>query len=133
MAYPEKRRRKMSNGNLTFGEFIIQKRKERDIPARQLAMALNISAVYMCDIEKGRKAAVSNDFLKELIRILRLDEKDAARMYDLAAIARNTVSADLPEYIMENELVRTALRSAKENNIPDEKWERFINEIILKE
>ena len=122
----------MNNNDLTFGEFIIQKRKERDIPARQLAMALNISAVYMCDIEKGRKAAVSNEFLKELIQILRLDEKDTARMYDLAAIARNTVSADLPEYIMENELVRTALRTAKDNNVPDEKWERFINEIILK-
>ncbi len=123
----------MNNTDLTFGEFIIQKRKERDIPARQLAMALNISAVYMCDIEKGRKAAVSNEFLAELIRILRLDEKDTARMYDLAAIARNTVSADLPEYIMENELVRTALRTAKDNDIPDEKWERFINEIIKKE
>jgi hypothetical protein len=42
-------------------------------------------------------------------------------------------AADLPKYIMENELVRTALRTAKENNIPDEKWKRFINEIILKE
>ncbi len=123
----------MNNNDLTFGEFIIQKRKERDIPARQLAMALNISAVYMCDIEKGRKAAVSNEFLAELIQVLRLDEKDAALMYDLAALARNTVSADLPQYIMENELVRTALRTAKDNKIPDEKWEQFISEIVIKE
>jgi transcriptional regulator with XRE-family HTH domain len=121
------------NNDLTFGEFIIKKRKERDMPARQLAMALNISAVYMCDIEIGRKAAVSNELLTELIRILRLDEKDTARMYDLAAIARNTISADLPQYIMENELVRTALRTAKENNVPDEKWEKFIREITVKE
>ena len=121
------------DNNLSFGEFIIEKRKEKEISARQLAIKLNISPVYMCDIEKGRKSAVSNKFLDNLCRILNLSESDTEKMYDLAAIARNTVSADLPQYIMENELVRTALRTAKKNQTPDEKWERFINEIIQKE
>ena len=40
------------DNKFTFGSFLIQKRMERDISARQLAISLDISAVYMCDIEK---------------------------------------------------------------------------------
>lgn len=123
----------MGSQSSSFGEFIISHRKYRGMSARELAIALKISPVYMCDIEKGRKSAVSDEFLENLIRILELDEAQTERMYDLAAIARNTVSADLPKYIMENELVRTALRTAKKNKTPDEKWEKFISECIRKE
>jgi len=123
----------MNNENLTFGEFIILKRKEKDISARQLAISIQISPVYMCDIEKDRKFALSDELLEKIRRTLLLSEDDSELMYDLAAKARKTVSADLPEYIMENEIVRTALRTAKKNNIPDEKWEKFIKEIIKKE
>jgi transcriptional regulator with XRE-family HTH domain len=123
----------VDNKTLTFGDFIIEKRKEKEISARQLAGKIGISPVYMCDIEKGRKAAITSEVMDALIRTLNLSESETERMYDLAAIARNTVSADLPQYIMENELVRTALRTAKKNQVPDEKWEKFISEVIRKE
>ena len=42
----------------TLGEFIIQKRKEKELSARQLALAVDITPEYMCEIEKGRKTAV---------------------------------------------------------------------------
>ncbi len=117
---------------ITFGDFIVAKRKEIDLSARQLAMKLDISPVYMCDIEKGRKNAFSDELLEKMRSILCTSEKDSDMFYDLAAIARNTVSSDLPEYIMENELVRTALRKAKKNQISDEKWEKFIEEMVRK-
>ena len=123
----------MTHTEPSFGEFIIEKRKEKDLSARQLAIALKISPVYMCDIEKGRRTSYSDEFLEKLKQILSLSETDAERMYDLAAIARRTVSADLPEYIMENELVRTALRTAKKHQAPDEKWGKFIREILREE
>ncbi len=123
----------MGDTNLSFGTFIIQKRREREMSARQLAQAAGITPPYMCEIENGRKSAVSDEIMDRIIGALRLSEEETETFYDLAAIARNTVSADLPEYIMENELVRTALRQAKKNNIPDEKWERFIREIVRKE
>jgi len=118
---------------MLFGDFIVEKRKNKKISARELAKALKISPVYMCDIEKNRKFAVSDEVLDNLIQVLGLTESETELMYDLVAIARNTVSPDLPEYIMENELIRTALREAKKNQIPDEKWEKFINEIIKEE
>jgi len=105
----------MDTGGVTFGEFIIAKRKEKELSARQLALAVDITPEYMCEIEKGRKTTVSEEVLSKLIRALNLPEEEAALFYDLAAIARNSVSADLPEYIMANQLVRAAIRTAKKN------------------
>ena len=123
----------MDTSGISFGGFIIQRRKAKEMSARQLALAVDITPEYMCEIEKGRKTAVSEDILNRLIRVLTLTEAETELFYDLAAIARNSVSADLPEYIMANQLVRAAIRTAKKNNVPDEKWEKFIKEIIREE
>ena len=120
----------MEHKDLTFGEYILKKRKEHQLSARQLAITIGITPEYMCELEKGRKSAVSGEIMDRLIHALHLSEEETELFYDLAAIARNTISADLPEYIMANELVREALRTAKKNNVPDEKWIKFINEII---
>jgi len=116
----------------SLGEFIVETRKRREMSARQLAIALDISPVHMCDIEKNRRS-VTDEVLEKMRNVFMLSETEAEQMYDLAAIAKNTVSADLPKYIMENELVRTALRTAKKHQVPDEKWEKFIREVIRKE
>lgn len=48
-------------------------------------------------------------------------------MFDLAAGEKeNTVSPDLPEYIMGNEHVRVALRMARDNNASSEVWQKVI-------
>ena len=48
-------------------------------------------------------------------------------MFDLAAGEKeNTVSPDLPEYIMGNEYVRVALRMARDNNASSEVWQKVI-------
>jgi len=123
----------MIEDNMTFGEFIVAKRRARDIPARQLADALGISPVYMCDIEKDRKYAVSREFLSKLANLLLLTETERELMYDLAAFSQKSVSADLPEYIMEHKIVRTALRTAKKNEVAEEKWDTFISNIKCNE
>ncbi len=41
------------------------------------------------------------------------------------------VSADLPDYIMEKDIVRAALRVAKEVDATDEEWQTFMK--MLKE
>lgn len=116
------------DNKLNFGSFLIQKRMERDISARQLAISLDISAVYMCDIEKDRRP-VPEDMLEKIPGLLCLNENEINLMYDLAAKSRNSVSADLPEYIMEKDIVRAALRTAKKHNVTDKQWEDFIRRI----
>lgn len=112
----------------TFGDFLIAKRMEREMSARQLAIKLNFSAVYICDIEKNRRP-VPDEILEKLPLLLHLNEAETEEMYDLAARSRHTVSADLPEYIMEKDIVRAALRTAKKHNVTDKQWEDFIRRI----
>lgn len=112
----------------TFGDFLIEKRMEREMSARQLAIKLDFSAVYICDIEKNRRP-VPDEILEKLPLLLHLNEAETEEMYDLAARSRHTVSADLPEYIMEKDIVRAALRTAKKHNVTDKQWEEFIRRI----
>ena len=60
-----------------------------------------------------------------------LDKSEHELLLDLAAKSRNTVSADLPDYIMEKDIVRAALRVAKEVDATDEEWQTFMK--MLKE
>ena len=112
----------------TFGDFLIAKRMEREMSARQLAIKLDFSAVYICDIEKNRRP-VPDEILEKLPLLLHLNEAETEEMYDLAARSRHTVSADLPEYIMEKDIVRAALRTAKKHTVTDKQWEDFIRRI----
>ena len=112
----------------TFGDFLFAKRMEREMSARQLAIKLDFSAVYICDIEKNRRP-VPDEILEKLPLLLHLNEAETEEMYDLAARSRHTVSADLPEYIMEKDIVRAALRTAKKHNVTDKQWEDFIRRI----
>ena len=56
---------------------------------------------------------------------LMLSEAETAQFYDYAGKARREAPPDLPEYINEYEVVRTALRLAKDKGNPDD-WRNFI-------
>jgi transcriptional regulator with XRE-family HTH domain len=115
----------------TFGEFLKKKRLEREITLRGFAGMMEVSAVYVCDVEKNRKPAPSDGRLEAISRLLRLDKREIEIMYDLAARSRSrpAVSNDLPEYIMENDVVRVALRTAKDVDATDEEWREFIEKL----
>ena len=117
----------------TFGCFLKRKRLEREITLLGFAGMLNLSPVYLCDLEKDREAlSVSKpERLKQIAELLCLDKDDTDKLYDLAALASNrpAVSGDLPEYIMENEIVRVALRTAKDADATDAEWQEFIEKL----
>jgi transcriptional regulator with XRE-family HTH domain len=113
--------------NGKFGEFIAEKRKSRGLTLRGLAAELGIVPAYMSDIEKGHRYPPDKDKLYELSRILCLSEDETNTMFDLAAGEKeNTVSPDLPEYIMGNEQVRVALRMARDSDKSSEIWQKVI-------
>lgn len=113
--------------NGKFGEFIAEKRKSRGLTLRGLAAELRIVPAYMSDIEKGHRYPPDKDKLYELSRILCLSEDETNTMFDLAAGEKeNTVSPDLPEYIMGNEQVRVALRMARDSDKSIEIWQKVI-------
>ena len=117
------------NVDLTFGKFLTQKRKEADISLRQFAYAVELSPVYICDIEKDRKNAPAQPILDKMAQQLHLSDEDKLLMYDLAGRTKNNVPVDLPEYIMEKDIVKIALRKAKEFDATDAEWQEFIEKI----
>ena len=113
-----------------FGKFIREKRMERGLTLRGLAVRLGLSPVYMSNIETDRKPAPSQEYLDKLAAEFLLDKAGYEELLDLAARSRNQcVSADLPEYIMERDIVRAALRTAKEVDATDEEWQEFIDRL----
>lgn len=114
-----------------FGKFIREKRKEKGITLRAMADAMDFSAPYWSDIEKGRRNPPSIDKLEEVAELLKLTKEEKEYMIDLASEDRDEIPMDLPEYIKESELARTALRKAKQLNetnkdVTEKAWEDFI-------
>ena len=95
-------------GNITFGSFIAEKRKAHKFNLRDTAKHLNIAYGYLCDIEQSRRPAPNGDFVERISAFLNLAKSEHELLLDLAAKSRNTVSADLPDYIMEKDIVRAA-------------------------
>jgi transcriptional regulator with XRE-family HTH domain len=115
---------------ITFGQFVRRKRIEADYTLRGFALATDISPVYMSNIETDRRAAPTKDKLDKMAKLLRLSEEEALFMYDLAAASKNNaVSQDLPDYIMRHDLVRVALRTARDVDATDEEWLEFIEKL----
>ena len=114
----------------TFGSFIREKRMACGLTLRGMAAKLNLSPVYVSNIENDRRAAPVQEYLERLAILLQLDKTDRERLLDLAAKSRqDRVSADLPDYIMDKEIVRTALRTAREADATDQEWQDFIDRI----
>jgi transcriptional regulator with XRE-family HTH domain len=115
----------------TFGKFITEKRLEKEITLRRFASMLDISPVYVCNIEKDRRPAPKDDVLERILQILLLRKEEREEMYDLAAKSKNAsvVSGDLPDYIMEKDIVRVALRTAKDVDATDVEWQEFIQKL----
>ena len=113
----------------TFGSFLKAKRQGRQISLRKFAEVIQISPVYMCNIEKDRNPAPSEEIMERMVKALLLSDGDRVLFYDLAAKTKSTptVSQDLPEYIMDRDIVRVALRTAKDVDATDEEWQEFIS------
>jgi len=117
-----------------FGEYVKEKRLEKGINLRKLAEILDIVPAYMSDIEKGRRYPPDKDKIYKISEALNLSESETNKLFDLAALAKeNTVSPDLPEYIMGNDTLRVALRKARDINADEDDWMKVIEMLEAKE
>jgi len=114
--------------NYSFGSFIKEKRLKIGISLRKFSEQVGISPVYLTNLENDRMPAPKDEVVSTIAKLLLLDEADTILLYDLAAKTKNNavVSQDLPDYIMERDIVRIALRTAKDVDATDEEWQDFI-------
>ena len=116
-----------------FGEFITEKRKNKEISLRKMAELLELSPAYWSDIEKGRRNPPNINKLEELSKILELSQEELDRMIDMASEDRDEIPMDLPNYIKDSNLAKAALRKARKmdeiegkNDVTEKAWIEFI-------
>ena len=126
----------MNPNDLTFGEFIRQKRLDsRQLTLKDMGNLLGISLSHYCDIEHGRRNPGEEIDYEKLASMLRLTDEEKALMYDLAAKKRDSVSADIKDVIMSSEsgdMARMALRMTKAGIAKEEDWREFIRQLERK-
>ena len=112
-----------------FGEFVQEKREEKQITLRKFADTIGFSAPFWSDVEKDRRNPPEIDKLHLIAQTLNLTESENAMMLDLAGKKRNSVAPDLPDYIMERDYVAAALRTARDLDAGEKEWNEFIEEL----
>ena len=110
----------------TFGEFISRKRKEKGLTLQLAASQLGITVSYLSDIEHDRRYP-PEERLPRIASVLGLKGEETTKMYDLAAVSRETSPADLSEYLMKHPTARKAVRYARDNDFSDSDWELVLH------
>lgn len=121
----------MNSSEQEFGDLITRKRADLGITLRGMAELLEITPAYLSDIEKGRRNPPDKPLLEKMAVELRLSEKDRDYLFDLAGRGRDEVPPDLPEYIKTTDIVKVALRKAKDV-ATEEDWQQFIDKLSKK-
>lgn len=114
-----------------FGQFIIRKRGDMGITLRGMAALLDITPAYYSDIEKGRRNPPDKPLLEKMAIQLRLNDQEKNLLFNLAGDGRDEVPPDLPEYIKTSDIVKVALRKAKDVASEDD-WQKFIDQLNRK-
>lgn len=115
----------------TFGEFIASKRASLGVPLRRMAERLDITAQYLSDIEKGRRNPPEIALLEKMSTEFNLNAQEKVLIFELAGNERDEVPPDLPDYIKSTDIVRVALRKAKDMATEDD-WQQFIDKLNRK-
>jgi len=114
---------------LSFGSFIQNKRLMKGETLQTIAEKIGIGIMYLSEIENGKKTNPSPKILAKMVDILCDSDEDIANFFDLHAKANGIVSQDLPDYIMNNDIVRATLRIARDKPASDADWQEMINRL----
>ncbi len=109
---------------MKFGEYLANKRKEREMSLRMLAKKLDVSPTYLSDVENNRRNALSYENLNKIIEILKLDEEEQKILYDLAGETKDEIPADVEDFVNGNVEVIALLRKMKKKMDGDKKNEK---------
>ena len=122
--------RKMKKTTVTFGEYLKHKREEKQISLREVARTLGVSAPFLSDVENNRRGPLTEERLAELAKVLNLNEKEKAEMYDIVGKQKGLLAPDLNPYVTERPYVNAALRTARNLEANEEDWQRFVDDLI---
>ncbi len=120
----------MKKTTVTFGEYLKHKREEKQISLREVARTLGVSAPFLSDVENNRRGPLTEERLADLAKVLHLNEKEKAEMYDIVGKQKGLLAPDLNPYVTERPYVNAALRTARNLEANEEDWQRFVDDLI---
>ncbi len=105
----------MENYNITFGDYIKERRKEKGWSLRTMAQKLDISLTYLADVENGKRYAFPKETLLLLTNIFDIshNKKELNLFFDLAAETRNSLPLDVEEFMLINPSLVEFIRKLK--------------------
>ncbi|MBR1662704.1 MAG: helix-turn-helix domain-containing protein [Ruminococcus sp.] len=117
----------------TFGECIRARREELKRSVRDVAKAIQMSPVYLSDIERGLRVAPTGankriNYMDNLIRELKISEGERNAFFTMAEATTGRFS-DISSYLSTSHSARVALRLAKEAELSEDEWQKFIDHI----
>lgn len=95
---------------MKFGDYLKRLREEKGLNQADLAESINVSTVYICDIEKSRRNPPAIEKLRIWVKQLGLSAAESACLYDLAGEARCSLAPDILEYLYNNQAANDAIR-----------------------
>lgn len=106
------------NVEFSFGGYLRALRTAKKISIRELAKSVLKTPTYISDIEKGNNRPPDEELLNDIIMSLNLDNDASSvknKLFDLAAKERGVVSADIADFIMQDDDLRNVIRLVKTN------------------
>lgn len=96
--------RDLYSAEMTFGEYMRAVRKAKQVSLRALAKAVNKTATYISDIENGNNRPPDKSLLDAILAALKVNDNPnlCNKLYDLAALGRGDIPADIKSFIVEN-------------------------------
>ncbi len=113
--------------DFVFGEYLRSVRRAKKISIRELAKKVNKTATYLSDIENGNNKPPDKELLEKIIKELHLEEYQKLKnnLFDLAAIERNDIPADIKEYLIQNKVLLDMIRITKDKPNSKEIWQEL--------
>ena len=110
-----------------FGQFISEQKRKHSLQSKELAEMLDISMGYLSQLEHGKRVCPDISLLKKMIDIFELSTEETNAFYDLYEEASGQLSPDIIEYVQSSNIIKYALRTARDASATDEDWQRFID------
>ena len=110
----------------SFGSLIRESRIKNGFGQRELATKIGVAASYLNDIEKEKRSAPKQIVIKKISKLLKIN---IDTLNDLAGISKGNVAPDIGEYIENNPMIVSLIRSIKENNLDEEQIEKIENSL----
>ena len=111
------------------GILIKNRRLKLGFTLRELSKKIDVSPVYLCNIENGNRNLPSNEIIIKIANVLFPVEPDKEDFFDIISKYQNKIPIDIEKYLVNNRNAIKVIRCSNKLNLTNENWE-YLHEII---